>query len=83
MGGEDYETNFLVQPLMKATAIQRPSKSLTFLDEDEDTINEGVFHANLLSLFLTLMKTLPDGQLHAGGELRLDEGFAERLRRRP
>jgi prepilin-type N-terminal cleavage/methylation domain-containing protein len=28
MGGEDFETNFLVQPLMKSTDIQRPSKSL-------------------------------------------------------
>ena len=43
MGGEDYETNFLVQPLMKATAIPRPSKSLTFLDEDVLTIDEGLF----------------------------------------
>jgi prepilin-type N-terminal cleavage/methylation domain-containing protein len=43
MGGEDYETNFLVQPLMKATAIPRPSKSLTFLDEDVLTIDEGIF----------------------------------------
>jgi prepilin-type N-terminal cleavage/methylation domain-containing protein len=43
MGGEDYETNFLVQPLMKYAKIQRPSKSLTFLDEDEDTIDEGIF----------------------------------------
>jgi len=43
MGGEDYETNFLIQPLMKSTEIQRPSKSLTFLDEDENGINDGVF----------------------------------------
>ena len=43
MGGEDYETNFLVQPLMKSAEIQRPSKSLTFLDEDEETIDEGLF----------------------------------------
>ena len=43
MGGEDYETNFLVQPLMKATAIRRPSNSLTFLDEDVLTIDEGLF----------------------------------------
>ena len=43
MGGEDYETNFLIQPLMKSTEIQRPAKSLTFLDEDENGINDGVF----------------------------------------
>jgi prepilin-type N-terminal cleavage/methylation domain-containing protein len=43
MGGEDYETNFLVQPLMKSTAIARPSKSLTFLDQEVLTIDEGVF----------------------------------------
>jgi prepilin-type N-terminal cleavage/methylation domain-containing protein len=43
MGGEDYETNFLVQPLMKSAAIARPSKSLTFLDEDVLTIDEGLF----------------------------------------
>ncbi len=43
MGGEDYETNFLVQPLMESIAIQRRSKTLTFLDEDEDTIDEGIF----------------------------------------
>jgi prepilin-type processing-associated H-X9-DG protein len=43
MGGEDYQTNFLVQPLMKSSAIQLPSKSLTFLDEDVLTIDEGLF----------------------------------------
>jgi prepilin-type N-terminal cleavage/methylation domain-containing protein len=43
MGGEDYQTNFLVQPLMKSSAIPRPSKSLTFLDEDVLTIDEGIF----------------------------------------
>jgi type II secretory pathway pseudopilin PulG len=43
MGGEDYETNFLVQPLMKSTAIRRPSNSLTFLDEDAMSIDEGLF----------------------------------------
>ncbi len=43
MGGEDYQTNFLVQPLMKSTAIQGPSKSLTFLDEDVLAIDEGLF----------------------------------------
>ena len=43
MGGEDYETNFLVQALMKFTEIRRPSQSLTFLDEDENGIDEGIF----------------------------------------
>ena len=43
MGGEDAETNFLVYPLMKFTEIPHPSKTLTFLDEDENGINEGIF----------------------------------------
>jgi prepilin-type N-terminal cleavage/methylation domain-containing protein/prepilin-type processing-associated H-X9-DG protein len=43
MGGEDYETNFLVQLVMKWTAIRHPSKSLTFLDEYEWSIDEGLF----------------------------------------
>jgi prepilin-type N-terminal cleavage/methylation domain-containing protein len=43
MGGEDAETNFLVYPLMKFTEIRRPSQSLTFLDEDENGIDEGIF----------------------------------------
>jgi prepilin-type processing-associated H-X9-DG protein len=43
MGGEDAETNFLVYPVMKFTEIPHPSKSLTFLDEDENGINEGIF----------------------------------------
>jgi prepilin-type N-terminal cleavage/methylation domain-containing protein len=43
IGGEDAETNFLVYPLMKSTEIQRPSQSLTFLDEDENGIDEGIF----------------------------------------
>jgi prepilin-type processing-associated H-X9-DG protein len=43
MGGEDSETNFLIYPLMKSTEIQRPSQSLTFLDEDVLTIDEGIF----------------------------------------
>jgi hypothetical protein len=28
---------------MKFAEIRRPSKSLTFLDEDEDSINDGIF----------------------------------------
>jgi prepilin-type N-terminal cleavage/methylation domain-containing protein len=43
MGGEDSETNFLIYPLMKSTEIRHPSKSLTFLDEDENSINDGIF----------------------------------------
>jgi len=43
MGGEDAETNFLVYPVMKFTEIPHPSKTLTFLDEDENVINEGIF----------------------------------------
>jgi prepilin-type N-terminal cleavage/methylation domain-containing protein len=43
MGGEDYETNFQVQLVRKSTAIRRPSNSLTFLDEDPRSIDEGLF----------------------------------------
>jgi prepilin-type N-terminal cleavage/methylation domain-containing protein len=43
MGGEDSETNFLIYPLMKFTDIRHPSQSLTFLDEDENSINDGIF----------------------------------------
>ena len=43
MGGEDYETNFLVQLVRKSTAIRHPSTSLTFLDEDPWSIDEGLF----------------------------------------
>ena len=43
MGGEDSETNFLIYPLMKFTEIRHPSESLTFLDEDENGINDGIF----------------------------------------
>jgi prepilin-type N-terminal cleavage/methylation domain-containing protein len=43
MGGEDSETNFLIYPLMKFTEIRHPSQSLTFLDEDENSINDGIF----------------------------------------
>ena len=43
MGGEDYETNFQVQLVMKWTAIRHPSQSLTFLDEDAVSIDEGLF----------------------------------------
>jgi prepilin-type N-terminal cleavage/methylation domain-containing protein len=43
MGGEDSETNFLIYPLMKFTEIRHPSQSLTFLDEDENGINDGIF----------------------------------------
>jgi prepilin-type N-terminal cleavage/methylation domain-containing protein len=43
MGGEDYSTNFLVQPIRKAAAIRRPSTSLTFVDEDPRSIDEGLF----------------------------------------
>ena len=43
MGGEDYETNFLVQLVRKSSAIRHPSTSLTFLDEDPWSIDEGLF----------------------------------------
>jgi prepilin-type N-terminal cleavage/methylation domain-containing protein/prepilin-type processing-associated H-X9-DG protein len=43
MGGEDCETNFLVQLVMKWTAIRHPSKALTFLDEEAMSIDEGLF----------------------------------------
>jgi prepilin-type N-terminal cleavage/methylation domain-containing protein len=43
MGGEDYETNFLVQLVLKSAAIRHPSKALTFLDEDARSIDEGLF----------------------------------------
>jgi prepilin-type N-terminal cleavage/methylation domain-containing protein/prepilin-type processing-associated H-X9-DG protein len=43
MGGEDCETNFLVQLVMKWTAIRHPSKALTFLDEEALSIDEGLF----------------------------------------
>jgi len=43
MGGEDYETNFLVQLVLKSSAIRHPSKALTFLDEDARSIDEGLF----------------------------------------
>lgn len=43
MGGEDYETNFLIQLVLKSTTIRHPSKALTFLDEDARSIDEGLF----------------------------------------
>ena len=43
MGGEDYETNFLVQLMRTSAAIRHPSRSLTFLDEDPQSIDEGLF----------------------------------------
>ncbi len=43
MGGEDYETNLLVQLVRKSTTIRHPSSSLTFLDEDPRSIDEGLF----------------------------------------
>jgi type II secretory pathway pseudopilin PulG len=43
MGGEDSETNFLIYPVMEFTRIPQPSKTLTFLDEDENSINDGIF----------------------------------------
>jgi prepilin-type N-terminal cleavage/methylation domain-containing protein len=43
MGGEDSEKDFLIYPLMKLAEIPHPSKTLTFLDEDENGINEGIY----------------------------------------
>jgi hypothetical protein len=43
MGGDDCVSNFMVYPLMKFSEIRHPSKSLTFLDEDENGINNGGF----------------------------------------
>ena len=43
MAGDDCVSNFMVYPLMKFSEIPRPSQSLTFLDEDENGINNGGF----------------------------------------
>ncbi|HVM47714.1 MAG TPA: RNA polymerase sigma factor [Candidatus Acidoferrum sp.] len=43
MGGEDAENDFLIYPIMKLAEIPHPSKTLTFLDEDENGINEGIY----------------------------------------
>jgi prepilin-type N-terminal cleavage/methylation domain-containing protein len=43
MAGDDCVSNFMVYPLMKFSEIRHPSKSLTFLDEDENGINNGGF----------------------------------------
>lgn len=43
MGGEDSETNFFICPVMKFTELRHPAQALTFLDEDENSINEGIF----------------------------------------
>jgi prepilin-type N-terminal cleavage/methylation domain-containing protein len=53
MGGEDAETNFLIYPLKKFSEIRHPSNSLTFLDEDENGINEGIFlYASKMDVWL-------------------------------
>jgi prepilin-type N-terminal cleavage/methylation domain-containing protein len=43
MAGDDCVSNFMVYPLMKFSEIRHPSQSLTFLDEDENGINNGGF----------------------------------------
>ena len=43
MAGDDCVSNFMVYPLMKFGEIRHPSKCLTFLDEDENGINNGGF----------------------------------------
>jgi prepilin-type N-terminal cleavage/methylation domain-containing protein len=43
MAGDDCVSNYMVYPLMKFSEIRHPSTSLTFLDEDEDGINNGGF----------------------------------------
>jgi prepilin-type N-terminal cleavage/methylation domain-containing protein len=43
MGGENSETNYFIYPLKKFTRIARPAKCLTFLDEYENSINDGIF----------------------------------------
>jgi prepilin-type N-terminal cleavage/methylation domain-containing protein len=55
MGGEDSETNFQIYPLMKSTDIPHPSKTLTFLDEDESSINDGIFlYASKMDVWMDL-----------------------------
>ena len=43
MAGDDCVSNYLVYPLMNFREIRHPSKTLTFLDEDENGINNGGF----------------------------------------
>jgi prepilin-type N-terminal cleavage/methylation domain-containing protein/prepilin-type processing-associated H-X9-DG protein len=43
MAGDDCVSNFMVYPLMEFSEIRHPEKSLTFLDEDENGINNGGF----------------------------------------
>jgi prepilin-type N-terminal cleavage/methylation domain-containing protein len=43
MAGDDCVSNYMVYPLTKFSEIRQPSKTLTFLDEDENGINNGGF----------------------------------------
>lgn len=43
MAGDDCVSNFMIYPLAKFGEIPHPSQCLTFLDEDENSINNGGF----------------------------------------
>ena len=43
MGDEDWQPNFGADPLQKSSQIWHPSKTLTFIDEDAISIDDGVF----------------------------------------
>ena len=74
MGGEDYETNFLVQLVMKWTAIRHPSKALTFLDEDAMSIDEGLF---LYSSKFDEWLNIPARRHQHGSVLTFADGHSE------
>ena len=74
MGGEDCETNFLVQLVMKWTAIRHPSKALTFLDEEAMSIDEGLF---LYSSKFDEWLNVPARRHQNGCELTFADGHAE------
>jgi len=74
MHGEDFKPNFGADPLLKSTQIRHPSNTLTFIEESDMSIDDGVFfYSSKFDEWLSI----PARQHQNGSVLAFADGHAE------
>jgi prepilin-type processing-associated H-X9-DG protein len=74
MAGPASNTNYGVQPVYQSSQIRSPSKSLTFLEEDYSTIDDGHF---LYSATINNWLNIPTWSHQKGATLAFADAHAE------
>jgi prepilin-type N-terminal cleavage/methylation domain-containing protein len=74
MGGPEEDAEYDVEPLLRTSQIQKPSATLTFLEEDISTIDDGHF---LYSTAITNWLNVPAWRHENGDTLAFADGHLE------